>query len=395
MTLIDRNNYHLFTPLLYQVASCLLAPTEIAAPLRRVFRRATNVRVHVGDVVSVDTEARTVALADGTNVPYDRLVITTGSATNYFGNDTIATHSFGLKDLGEALTLRNHVLEVLDRASWCAPGDEMRDALLTFCIVGAGPTGVEYAGALAELVRLIFPLEYPELRDARVRIVVLEMSDRVLASFHPSLGRYARTELERLGVEVRLGASVASLDESGAELGDGTRIDSSTVVWTAGVQPAKITEPLRSPHTGRGRVVVDDRLRVAGAPGVYAIGDTAAAVDPSGKELPMVSPPAMQAGRYVAADILGRTRGPFRYRDKGNLATIGRRSAVAEIGPLRLRGATAWAMWLVVHIYYLIGFENRAAVMLRWSWYYVRYERPVRAAIRAGRAGVGSQGGDR
>ncbi len=391
VTIVDRNNYHLFTPLLYQVASCLLAPTEIVAPLRRVFRHAPNVHVRMGEVMSIDTSARNVVLADGAQLPYDRLVIAIGSTTNYFGSDSLATHTLGLKDLGEALALRNHVLDVLERAA-CATDDGTRAALLTFCIVGAGPTGVEYAGALAELVRLVLPLEYPELRTAPVQIVLLEMGDRVLASFHRSLGRYAHDALERLGVDVRLGASVASVDGSTVQLGDGTRLPSYTVVWTAGVRPADPPEAFPGPRTPRGRISVDDRLRVDGTLDVYAIGDVAAAVDRFGKELPMVSPPAMQAGRYVAADILGRSRGPYRYRDKGNLATIGRSSAVAEIGPVRLRGVLAWLTWLVVHLYYLIGFENRATVMLRWSWYYVRYERPVRAVIRPGHRGAAAPG---
>ena len=378
VTLVDRNNYHLFTPLLYQVASCLLAPTEIVAPLRKVFRRAPNVRLHVGDVVGVDLEQRTVALDDGASLPYDRLVIATGSTTNFFGNDTIAANALGLKDLGEALGLRNHVLSVLERAT-SARNDE-RDALLTFCIVGGGPTGVEFAGALAELVRLVLPLEYPELADARVHIVLLEAGDRLLATFHPSLGEYARRELDTMGVGVLLGASVATLGADGVELRDGRRLAAATVVWTAGVRPADVSgAPVDSSR--HGRLAVDDRLRLVSHPDVYAIGDVAGAVDQSGRELPMVSPPAMQAGRFVADDILGRVRGGFRYRDKGNLATIGRRAAVAEIGPLRLRGFVAWIAWLAVHLYYLIGFENRAAVMARWSWYYVRYERPVRAII--------------
>ncbi|HEY3834574.1 MAG TPA: NAD(P)/FAD-dependent oxidoreductase [Acidimicrobiia bacterium] len=384
VTIVDRNNYHLFTPLLYQVASCLLAPTEIAAPLRKVFRHADNVHVHVGDVTGVDLDQREVSLDGGERLAYDHLVIATGSTTNFFGNESVASHALGLKDLGEAVNLRNHVLETLERAAH-ADGDE-RAALLTFCIVGGGPTGVEYAGALAELVRLVLPLEYPELQVAHVRIVLIEMGERVLASFHPSLGRYAARELEHLGVEVLLGASVQSFDSERVQL-DGARvIPSRTVVWTAGVRPAELAAPVSAERTRRGRLVVDERLRVVGHPEVRAIGDIAAAVDADGKELPMVSPPAMQAGRYVAADLLGRAPKRFHYRDKGNLATIGRRAAVCEIGRLRLRGFIAWLTWLVVHIYYLIGFENRAAVMFRWSWYYVRYERPVRAVIHSDRA---------
>jgi NADH dehydrogenase len=379
VTIVDRNDFHLFTPLLYQVASCLLSPTEIAAPLRKVFRRSPNVHVHVGEVARIDLDGRAVLLADGATLAYDQLVVATGSTTNYFGDETVAARALGLKDLGEAVALRNHVLQTLEQAAHAEPDVQAR--LLTFCIVGGGPTGVEYAGALAELVRLVLPLEYPELRDAHERIVLLEMGDRLLTAFHPSLGAYARGELERLGIEVALGSSVAGLDDDGVDLRDGRRIDARTVVWTAGVRPAELAATLGLEQTRRGRLTVDERLRVPGHPEVHAIGDMAAASDRDGKELPMVSPPAMQAGRYVADDILGRARGAFRYRDKGNLATIGRRRAVAEIGRLRLRGFLAWVTWLVVHVYYLIGFENRAVVMLRWSWYYLRYERPVRIVV--------------
>jgi NADH dehydrogenase len=216
-----------------------------------------------------------------------------------------------------------------------------------------------------------------------VRILLLELGDRVLPTFHPSLSAYAKHQLAGLGVVVQLGAAVDLVDDNGVVLRDGTRIDAATVVWTAGVRTADLAAAIGVPHTKRGRIEVDDRLRVVGRDDVYAIGDDAAVHDPKLGELPMVSPPAMQAGRYVADAIVGKARKPFRYLDKGNLATIGRRSAVAEIHRLRFKGFLGWLVWLVVHLYYLIGFENRLLVMLRWSWYYVRLERPVRAIIRA------------
>ena len=382
VTLIDRQNYHLFTPLLYQVASCLLAPSEITAPLRKVFRRAGNVRVRVGEVTGVDFDGRAVLLSDGARVDYDHLVLAAGSTTNFFGNASIAKHALGLKDLGEALALRNHVLESLEHAAIEAD-ERSRAVLTTFCIIGGGPTGVEFAGALAELARLVVPREYPELRSSPLRIVLLELGDRVLPSFHPSLSAYARGELARIGVDVRVGVTVDTADDRGVVLRDGTRIDAATVVWAAGVRPADLAGELAVARTARGRIAVDDRLRVIGHDGVYAIGDAAAAHDRAHGELPMVSPPAMQAGRHVADEILGRAPRPFRYLDKGNLATIGRRSAVAEIRRVRCTGLFGWLVWLVVHLYDLIGFENRLVVMLRWSWYYVRFERPVRAIIRA------------
>jgi len=375
--LVDRHNYHLFTPLLYQVASCLLNPSEISAPLRKVLRGAANVRFRMGDVSGVDFAARRVHLSDGTALEYDFVVIATGSVTNYYGNDTIARHALGLKDLGEALQLRNHVLERLEQAACTADADARR-RLLTFCIVGGGPTGVEYAGALAELVRLVLPHEYPEIPPSDVSILLLEGGDRLLTMFVPRLSNYARRELERRGIEVRTNTLVGSADDKGVVLHDGARLPTETIVWTAGVLPNDVI------HDAPRRIEVDDHLRVVGAQGAFAIGDVAAARDRHGNALPMISPPAMQAGRYVARHVVdGDAKRPFRYRDKGTLATIGRRSAVGQVGPFAFHGFLGWVVWLVVHLYYLIGFENRVQVMLRWAWYYVRLDRPARAILWA------------
>ena len=383
--LIDAQNYHLFTPLLYQVASCLLNPGEIAAPLRKAFRGARNVHVRRGLVVDADLDERRLTLDDGASVEFDHLVLAAGSRTNFYGNDEFAAFALGLKDLGEALQLRNHVLDCLERAA-VADDDAERRRLLTFCIVGGGPTGVEYAGALAELVRLVLPAEYPELSASDVRIVLLEGGDRLLPSFRKRLSAYARRELERRGVDVRLGALVAHVTDKIVETRDGSRIETASMVWTAGVQPSQLTRSLAVPHANSGRIEVDARMRVPGYDHVYAIGDAALARDKKGNELPMTSPPAMQAGRYVARQILDPTRRrPFRYRDKGTLATIGRTAAVGQVGPLQFTGFLGWLVWLFVHLYYLIGFENRVVVMLRWSWYYLRYDRPIRAAIWAHR----------
>jgi NADH:ubiquinone reductase (H+-translocating) len=375
--LVDHRDYHLFTPLLYQVASCLLNPSEIAAPLRKVFRGAGNVRYRQGDVVDVDLAAKHVVLADGAVLDYDFCVLATGSVPNYYGNASVERHALGLKDLGQALRLRNHVLECLERATTVADPDARRQ-LLTFCIVGAGPTGVEYAGALGEFMRLVLPYEYPELASSEVRIVLLEGGDRVLPTFTRRLSRYAHRELQRRGVEVRTGTLVESADATGVVLRDGTELGTATMVWTAGVRPADVLDvPPR-------RIAVDDHFRISGADGAYAIGDVAAGVGPHGEVLPMLSPPAMQAGRYVAREIVhGRAARPFRYRDKGTLATIGRTSAVGKVGPLIFTGFVGWIVWLVVHLFYLIGFENRVSVLMRWAWYYARLDRPVRMIIRA------------
>jgi NADH dehydrogenase len=379
VTVVDPRDYHLFTPLLYQVASCLLSPSEIAAPLRKVFRGAPNVRYRQDQVVGLEHGAHRAMLASGASLAYDACVIATGSITNYYGNGTVEEHSLGLKDLGEALQLRNHVLTCFEQATTTADAAE-RARLLTFCIVGAGPTGVEYAGALAEFVRLVVPREYPELAGTRVRILLLEGGDRVLAAFKPRLSAYTARQLTRLGVELRTGTLVTSADAHGVVLHDGSELPTASMVWTAGVKPRSPLPDDARPH---GRIDVDEHFRVAGTTDTYAIGDTAGGHGPHGSVLPMLAPPAMQAGRFVAAEILGTRRGAFRYRDKGMLATIGRRAAVGQIGPLSFTGIIGWIAWLVVHLYYLIGFENRVRVVMRWAWYYVRLDRPVRIILRA------------
>jgi NADH dehydrogenase len=381
VTIVDRQNYHLFTPLLYQVASCLLNPSEITAPVRKVFRDSKNVRYRQGDVVDVDFAKQQLRLADGTTLDYDELVLATGSTTNYYGNDEIAHRSLGLKDLAQALQLRNHVLECFEKAAETTDQKERR-RLLTFCIIGGGPTGVEYAGALAELVRLVLPHEYPEFPPSDVRVVLLEGGDRLLPVFKRRLSRYTRRELELLGVEVHTDTLVASAGQRGVVTKDGTEIVTASIIWTAGVQPAVVPHHPGVTRSDHDRLAVDDHLRILGAQHVWGIGDAAAAPDRHGRALPMLSPPAMQAGRYVARQILHPgSRRKFHYFDKGIMATIGRRAAVAQIGPLQFTGFIGWMAWLVVHLYYLIGFENRLRVIVRWSWYYLRLDRPVRAIM--------------
>jgi NADH dehydrogenase len=339
----------------------------------------------VGEVVDVDFDQKRVQLSDGDAIEYDDVVISLGSTTNYFGNDAIAKQVLGLKDLAQAIQLRNHVLACLERAALAEDAAE-RMHHLTFCIIGGGPTGVEYAGALAELVRLVLPHEYPEIDPTAMRIVVLEGGDRLLPAFPARLSRYARTELERRGVEVHTDALVANVGDKHVELRNGTTFSTATVVWTAGVRPTDLAERLPVPHT-QGRFDVDDHLRIRGVDHAYAFGDAAAGHDRHGNVLPMLSPPAMQGGRFVARDIVatreGRRQRAFRYRDKGTLATIGRTAAVGVVGPFQFTGFIGWIVWLAVHLYYLIGFENRVRVLLRWAWYYVRYDRPIRALIDA------------
>lgn len=390
--LLDARNYHLFTPLLYQVATALLDPSDIAYPFRTVFRRSRNVRFRQARVTGVDFDARTLTLAGGEAIAYDTLVLATGSANAYFGNPELAERTIGMKALDEALRLRNHVLSCLERAAQSADPAE-RAEWLTFVIVGGGPTGVEYAGALAELLDMVLGHDFPELSRGEGRVVLVEGADRLLGVFHPKLGAYAAATLKSRGVEVRLSTLVREATDTAAIVSSTkdqsqATIPARTIVWSAGVGP---TDPLSDKdnddvsRSRSRRLQVDDHLRLR--PGVYAIGDVASVRSggPEGSELPMLSPPAMQEGRYVARVIRSGAdpAEPFRYRDKGTMATIGRRAAVVQIGPLRLRGFLGWVTWLVVHLYYLIGFRNRAAVLASWGWDYLRRDRPIRLIVRS------------
>lgn len=386
VVLLDRHNYHLFTPLLYQVASSLLNPSEVAVPIRSTLKRAHNVHFRLATVTAVDLAGRIVVTRESGPLPYDVLVLAAGSRTHFFGLDQVAERAYGVKDLPDALALRNHVLESFERAVR-ESDPAARLHRMTFVVVGGGPTGVEYAGALLELFRLVLVRDFPDLEVERARLVLLEARDRLLPEFPAGLGDYARRRLEAMGVEVRLGAVVEGFGDGAVRLADGDRIDAGTLIWAAGVRPVDLARELGVELGPGGRILVDDRLRVPGRPEVYAIGDLAAATGPAGP-LPMMAPPAMQMGRYVADAIRdecrGRTPPPFRYRDKGIMATIGRNAGVAQVGRVQLKGFVGWIAWLLVHLYYLIGFRNRLVVLLEWGWDYFRYDRPIRLITRAG-----------
>jgi len=391
--LLDRHNYHLFTPLLYQVATALLDPSDIAYPLRRAFRTSRNVRFRQALVTDVDFERHVVRTHVGDEIPYDSLVIATGGVNNYFGNAPLAEHSIGLKTLPEALRLRNHVLSCLERAAQTIDPSE-RKAWLTFVVVGGGPTGVEYAGALSELLDIVLGNDYPELNRADATITIIEGLDRLLGAFHPRLGKYAEQTLRGFHIDVRLRTLVEKADDDSVTLSSGERIDAKTVVWSAGVRP---WDPLPedAPRKHSKRLEADERLRLKGHEDVFVIGDVAAVQTPRG-ELPMLSPPAMQEGRYVAHTIreqrAGRdVRKPFRYLDKGTMATIGRHAAVADVRGLKLKGFLGWLTWLLVHIYYLIGFRNRIAVLASWAWNYLVRDRPIRLIVRGNTDPVAEQ----
>ena len=383
--LIDRRNYHLFTPLLYQVASALLDPGEIARPVRELIRPLDNVDFRQANITGADLEKRLV-LTDRGTVPYDYLVLATGSTSEYFGNESLARHAFGLKDLDEGLALRNRVLSQFEASRWITD-PEQRRVMLTFAVVGGGPTGVELAGALSELIRLVLRKDYRDLRLSEVRVLLLEAGDSVLAAFTAPLREAARKSLEKKGVEVMLGAKVEEVTPSSIRLAGGKEVAAGTVVWTAGVRASDIGGAVGAKLGRQARIEVDPTLQVRGHPVVFVIGDLAGPVN-GGAPLPMLIPVAMQQGRHVARTIAELVNNggahEFRYKDPGIMATIGRNSAVAQLGRVHLSGFLGWLMWLGVHLVNVISFRSRILVLVNWAWEYFFYDRPVRLIVRAG-----------
>jgi NADH dehydrogenase len=378
VTLLDRHNYHLFQPLLYQVATASLSPADIASPIRWVLRHQANVDVQLADVQSIDA-ARRVVVTDREPVAYDYLIVAAGARHSYFGHPEWASRAPGLKTLDDALEIRREVLLAYEAAEREEDPDRQR-RLLTFVIVGGGPTGVELAGALAEIARQSMPSDFRRIRPQSARVILLEGGPRVLATFPPKLQASARRSLERLGVEVRTGAVVTAVEEEGVTVG-GEHIAAQTVLWAAGVAASPVAAALGVPLDRAGRVVAEPTLGVPGHPGVFVAGDICA-FQQDGKPLPGVAQVAMQQGAHAARNVLRAIRGeplePFRYRNYGNAATIGRGSAVVEIGTLRASGWPAWIFWLSLHLFWLIGFRNRLVVVSEWAWAYITRQRRVR-----------------
>ena len=379
VTVIDRRNHHLFQPLLYQVATAALSPADIAAPIRGILSRQANTNVVLGTVTGIDTAARAV-LIGGRRVPYDQLIVAAGSREAYFGHDEWAAVTSGLKSIEDATTMRRRILVAFERAE-DSDDEAERRRLLTFVIIGGGPTGVELAGALAELAKAALARDFRRIDTTTAHIVLIEAGPRLLPSFPPSLSARAARALSSLGVEVRLGTMVTSCDQHGAVLGE-ERIDSRTLIWAAGVaaSPAAVWLGIK-PGPG-GRVPVGPDLSLPDHPEIFVIGDTAQVGGVHGP-LPGVAPVAKQQGAYIARVIAARLAGkpppaPFRYRDFGNLATIGRREAVVDFGWLHLTGRLAWLVWGAAHIYFLIGFRNRMVVAIDWLWSYLTYKRGAR-----------------
>ncbi len=382
VTLIDRRNHHLFQPLLYQVATAALSPADIAAPIRTILKDYPSVSVLMDEVVAVDSAARTVRTANGGSIDYTALILATGARHSYFGNDAWAEHAPGIKTLEDAVRVRRDILLAMEQAETMRQEDPARRSVpITFAIIGGGPTGVEMAGAIAELTRHAAAMDFRYISPTCVKVVLIEGGERLLAALPPRLSAAAKASLEQLGVEVRLGVRVTGVDADGILI-NGDRIATAATIWAAGVQASPAARWLGVETDRSGRVPVTAALAVAGHADVYAIGDTAAVVDARGQTVPGIAAAAKQQGLYVAAAIVAGLNGhaprPFTYRHHGNLATIGRRHAVADLGWARFRGFPAWLIWSTAHLYFLVGFRNRFVVGANWIWNYLTFERGAR-----------------
>lgn len=386
ITLVDRRNHHLFVPLLYQVATAQLSADAIAQPIRSILKKQKNVGVVFDEAVDVDVEARTVMLASGQTLPYDFLVMAVGARDSYFGHDEWAEHAPGLKSLEDAERLRQQILLAFERAER-ETDVEKRKALLTFVIVGGGPTGVEMAGAIAEIRNHTLSQEFRNFRTRDARVILLEGLPRVFPMFKEKLSARAQKDLENLGVEVRTGSLVTSIDEHGVTIGGDDRIETDTIIWAAGIQAASLTPALKdvTQLDRSGRVPVSRELTVPGHPEIFVVGDASIVKSPEDKPLGAVAPVAIQGGEHVAKNIQRAMRNeayaPFVYKDKGSMATIGRNRAVADINNMQFTGFVAWVMWLVVHIMQLVNFRNRLIVGLRWAVDYIGYNRNARVIV--------------
>lgn len=382
VTVVDRQNHHLFQPLLYQVATAGLAPSEIAEPIRSIFRRADNISVVMDEATRIDADRRRVELHENGAIEYDRLVIATGAETFYFGNQDYARHARGLKTLDDAEQIRDEMLAAFEKAEM-EDDPARRDALMRIVVIGGGPTGVELAGAVAELTRHVLARDFRKIDPSKAEIVLLEVAPRVLLPFSEKLSASAKRQLEELGVQVRLEQKIQGVREGAVTLADG-EIRAANILWGAGVCAGPLAETLDVERDDRGRIETLPDLSVPGRPEIFAIGDVAHVEDGEGNEVPALAQGAIQMGRYVAQRILDEiegaqgTREPFVYSDKGTMATLGRSRAVAQIGRLEFSGLVAWLAWLLVHLIMLIGFRNRMIVLVQWFSAYVAYRRGAR-----------------
>jgi len=381
VTLIDQHNYHLFQPLLYQAATALLAPSEIAWPIRHLMRKRKEVTTLLAKVTGIDKTQKKVLLEDNTTIDYDTLVLATGARHAYFGHDEWAEHAPGLKVLEDSTSIRQKILIAFEKAER-ETNSQRRRALLTFVVVGGGPTGVELAGTIAELAHFTLKGEFRSIDTSETRVVLIEAASRILPVFSESLSKYAQKALEKLGAEIELGKPVSECNESGVVFGD-KKLESKTILWAAGVQASAAADWIGADSDQVNRVVVQPDLTVANHPEIFVIGDTATINDSQGNQVPGIAPAAKQQGQYVAKVLTKRLKGkeikkPFHYKHYGNLATIGKRAAVFDIGWMRAKGRIAWWLWGLAHIYFLIGVRNRIVVAMHWLWIYFKGDRGAR-----------------
>ena len=384
ITLVDRDNYHGFWPLLYQVATAGLGPEDIAHPVRGMFGDRANVHVRLGTVQGVDFEGRLVHVEDEADLPYDYLILAAGSSTSDFGIEGVDRFAFPLKTLPDAVRLRNHVLTCFERADACP--ELIEQGILTTVLAGGGPTGVELAGALSELIGQNLARDFPHLDVTQAKVVLVEMLDHLLGGFSASSQAHALKTLQAKGVDVRLNTAIAAVEEGRVDFKDGTSIPCCTAVWTAGIRANPLADQLELEKGKGGSIVVNADLTLPGRPEVFVIGDLAATPGQGGKPHPQVAQVAIQGARHAARcirrHIIGKPYRPFHYHDHGMMATIGRRAAVAEIpGGLKLRGTPGWMAWLVVHLVFLVGFRNRVVVLVNWAWNYLTWERATRVIL--------------
>lgn len=378
ITLIDRRNHHLFQPLLYQVATAALNPSDIAAPIRRILRHQKNAEVLLAEAKTIDLDAQQIGLSDG-SIGYDYLIVATGARHSYFGRDEWTAHAPGLKSIGDALEIRRRILSAFEYAER-ETDPAKRQAWLTFVVVGGGPTGVELSGAICEIAKHALARDFRHIDPKSARVILLEGSDRVLPPYDPSLSAKAKEQLEHLGVDVRTGCRATHIDAESVSYND-ERIETRTVLWAAGVAGSRFGKALGVPLDRTGRVIAEPTLAVPGHPNVFVVGDLCSLME-NGAPIPAVAPAAMQQGKHAARNILRMIAGeeslPFHYHHKGSLATIGRSCAVAQLGKWKLSGMVAWLAWLFIHVMFLIGFRNRLLVLTQWAWSFISYDRGAR-----------------
>ncbi len=379
---IDKNNYHTFLPLLYQVSAAEVSPEQIASPVRSILRSKKNIQFIRGEVSQINYSKKVIVCL-GQEIPFDYLIVSAGSVNHYFEIPGAGKFAFPLKTLDDAMVLRNHILTCFERASFIND-EEQRKRLLTIVIAGGGPTGVEFAGALAELIAGPLKKDFPELKNEKIALHLIEASNNLIGMYHASLGQYTQKQLEKKGVHVHCNAKVNAIDASGVHLHDGSVLPAETVVWTAGVKGRLVSNDLTIQTVPDGRIVVDEFCRISGYTDVFVIGDLACFIQ-DGKPLPMIAPVAMQQGKYVGRLLKRLLKGkkvkPFRYSDRGGMVAIGRNKAVSQIAGMHIKGYVAWIIWIFIHILYLIGFKNKIFVMINWVWSYIFFEKSVRLIL--------------